>query len=99
MTRRIAICLAVTLLCLPVCAQAPADWIAVSNKYTNQLLATVARRHSGVDGQESFNRWVEDMELNDPAKFLPRLRNVVDVLVQDEWWFDRDALQAALPAD
>jgi hypothetical protein len=67
--------------------------------YTNQLLATVARRHSGVDGQAPFNRWIEDMELNDPALFLPRLRNVVDVLVQDEWWFDRDALQAALPAD
>jgi len=67
--------------------------------FTNQLLATVARRHSGVDGQEAFNRWIEDMELNDPAAFLPRLRNVVDVLVQDEWWFDRDALQAALPAD
>ena len=24
---------------------------------------------------------------------------IVDVLVQDDWWFDRDALQAALPAD
>ena len=45
------------------------------------------------------NRWIQDMELNDPAKFLPRLRNVVDVLVQDDWWFDRDKLQAALPAD
>jgi len=66
--------------------------------YANQMLATVARRHSGVDGQEAFNKWIEDMELNDPALFLPRLRNVVDVLVQDEWWFDRDALQAALPA-
>ncbi len=67
--------------------------------YSNQLLATVARRHSGVDGQQSFERWIEDMELNDPALFLPRLRNVVDVLVQDDWWFDRAALQAALPAD
>jgi len=67
--------------------------------YTNQLLATVARRHSGVDGQDAFNRWIEDMELNDPALFLPRLRNVVDVLVQDDWWIDRDALQAALPVD
>ena len=65
--------------------------------YANQLLATVARRHSGVDGQQPFNRWIEDMELNDPALFLPRLRNVVDVLVQDDWWFDREALQAALP--
>ena len=67
--------------------------------YANQVLATVARRHSGVDGQQTFNKWIEDMELNDPALFLPRLRNVVDVLVQDEWWFDREALQAALPAD
>jgi hypothetical protein len=66
--------------------------------YANQVLATVARRHSGVDGQQAFNRWIEDMELNDPALFLPRLRNVVDVLVQDDWWFDRDKLQAALPA-
>jgi len=67
--------------------------------YANQVLATVARRHSGVDGQQAFNKWIGDMELNDPALFLPRLRNVVDVLVQDDWWFDREALQAALPAD
>jgi len=67
--------------------------------YANQVLATVARRHSGVDGQAAFDRWIQDMELNDPAKFLPRLRNVVDVLVQDDWWLDRDKLQAALPAD
>lgn len=67
--------------------------------YASQLLATVARRHSGVAGQEDFNRWIERMELDDPGRFLPRLRNVVDVLVQDEWWFDREALQAALPVD
>jgi len=67
--------------------------------FANQLLATVARRHSGVDGQQDFDRWIEAMELNDPALFLPRLRNVVDVLVQDDWWFDREALQAALPVD
>ena len=67
--------------------------------YANQVLATVARRHSGVEGQQDFNQWIEDMELNDPARFLPRLRNIVDVLVQDDWWFDREALQSALPVD
>ncbi len=65
--------------------------------YTGNLLAKVARRHSNVEGQEAFNFWIERLELNDPAKFLPRLRNVVDVLVQEEWWFDREALQAELP--
>jgi hypothetical protein len=67
--------------------------------YANQVLATVARRHSNVDGQQAFNRWIERMELNDPKRFLPRLRNVIDVLVQDDWWFDREALQAALPVN
>ena len=42
---------------------------------------------------------VERMELNDPDKFLVRLRNVVDVLVQDQWWFDREALQAQIPGN
>jgi len=65
--------------------------------YTNQMLATVARRHGEVQDQEAFSRWFKRMELDDPAKFLVRLRNVVDVLVQQNWWFDREALQAKLP--
>ena len=67
--------------------------------YTSNLLGTVARRHSQVEKQEAFDFWVRKLELHDPQLFLPRLRNVVDVLVQDEWWFDRDALQARLPVN
>lgn len=65
--------------------------------FTNHMLGTVARRHSEVEKQEQFDYWLEKMELNDPAKFLPRLRNVVDVLVQEDWWVDRDAIWASLP--
>jgi hypothetical protein len=65
--------------------------------FSQQLLGRVARRHSDIESQEQFELWVEKMELNDPDKFLVRLRNVVDVLVQDQWWFDRDAIQAAIP--
>ncbi len=67
--------------------------------YTNQMLAAVARRHSSVQSQQDFDRWFQKLELNDPALFLPRLRNVVDVLVQDEWWIDRDALREKLPVN
>ncbi len=67
--------------------------------FTNNLLATVARRHSQVETQEAFNFWMEKLELIDPAKFLVRLRNVLDVLVQDNWWFDREALHARLPVN
>ena len=65
--------------------------------FASQLLGQVARRHSGVDGQEAFDNWMEKLELKEPDKFLVRLRNVVDVLVQDDWWFDREALRARLP--
>lgn len=60
--------------------------------FTNNLLGTVARRHSKVDSQEQFDYWFSKLELDDPEKFLPRLRNVVDVLVQEDWWVDRDRI-------
>ena len=61
------------------------------------MLGNVARRHSEIESQEQFDFWINKMELHDPAKFLVRLRNVVDVLVQEDWWFDREQLQAEIP--
>jgi hypothetical protein len=65
--------------------------------FSNQLLGQVARRHSNVENEEQFSFWIEKLELNDPDKFLVRLRNVIDVLAQDDWWIDREAIQAKLP--
>ncbi len=62
-----------------------------------QLLNDVARRHGDVTNQTEFDAWFARLELNEPGKFLVRMRNVIDVLVQDQWWIDREALQAALP--
>ncbi|TVQ88878.1 MAG: hypothetical protein EA400_08370 [Chromatiaceae bacterium] len=65
--------------------------------FTARLLGDVARRHSGVADQQAFDAWLDRLELREPDRFLVRLRNVVDVLVQDNWWFDRAALQDRLP--
>lgn len=67
--------------------------------FTNNMLGTVARRHSDIETQEQFNLWIERMELNDPEKFLIRMRNVIDVLVQEDWWVDREAIWAKLPVN
>ena len=64
--------------------------------FANQLLGRVARRHGKVENRAQFEAWVRRLELDEPDKFLVRLRNVVDVLVQDDWWLDRDAIQASL---
>ncbi len=67
--------------------------------YTTQMLGDVARRHSQVDDPAIFEFWVEKLELNDPAKFFPRLAQVIDALIEDQWWFDREALRALIPAE
>ena len=67
--------------------------------FTGQLLARVARRHGDVQDQATFDAWRSRLELDDPSRFLPRLRNVIDVLVQDDWWIDREALQRELPVN
>lgn len=61
---------------------------------TNQLLANVAREHSGINNQDEMNVWMEKLQLLDPEIFLPRLSLVLGAIVpQDQWWFDRDALR------
>ncbi|MBB1073400.1 hypothetical protein HUU62_03090 [Rhodoferax sp. 4810] len=65
--------------------------------FTSRLLGTVAYRHSHITTQAAFDHWRDQLELREPQHFLGRLRNIIDVLVQDDWWFDRTALQAQLP--
>lgn len=65
--------------------------------FTGANLARVAKRHSNVASNTEFELWVERMELDDPQKFLVRLRNVIEVLVQSDWWFDRQQLQSKIP--
>lgn len=65
--------------------------------FTGANLARVARRHSNITSEDDFEQWVQRMELDQPDKFLVRLRNVIDVMVQFDWWFDRDKLATELP--
>ncbi|MFA7387938.1 MAG: hypothetical protein WCZ87_09785 [Thiohalobacteraceae bacterium] len=64
---------------------------------TAQILARVAKRHRGIEGQEMLNTWIEILELNNPNELLPRLGKMLEVMVDGDWWYDRDALRARLP--
>lgn len=65
--------------------------------FSTQTLSHVARQRSGVETPEQLDRWMDQLELKEPEKFLMRLRKVVELLVRDDWWFDREALQDRLP--
>jgi len=66
---------------------------------TSQLLAQVAKRHRNIEGEEYLNTWIEILELNDTKKLLSRLAAMLDVIVEDHWWFDRDKLRRKLPVN
>jgi len=59
----------------------------------NNLVAMVAEGHSNVRDQTALNKWLDKLQLRDPQVFLPRLGQVVDVIVAGKWWFDRDELR------
>lgn len=63
----------------------------------NNLIARVAARHSNVQDQQALDAWMNKLGLRDPQVFLPRLSQVVNAIVGDSWWFDRNELRGKLP--
>ena len=63
------------------------------------ILGNVAKRHSNVQTQKEMDAWMFKLELKEPEIFLPRLSLVVNSIVEENWWFDRDALRAKLPVN
>jgi len=63
------------------------------------ILGNVAKRHSNVNTQKEMDAWLFKLELNDPEVFLPRLSLVINSIVEDNWWIDRDDLRSRLPVN
>ncbi|HEC04942.1 MAG TPA: hypothetical protein ENI84_01930 [Thiothrix sp.] len=64
---------------------------------TSSLLAKVAERHGNVSDQSQMNGWMMKLELNEPEKFLPRMAQILDAIVDGNWWFDKDELRTRIP--
>jgi len=65
---------------------------------TKEMVANVAREHSGVEDQDGLSAWMERLGLHDPEDFLPKLSLVLGAIVPaDQWWYDRDRLRKNIP--
>ncbi len=64
---------------------------------TSNMLAQVAKRHSGVNSQEEMDTWMIRLGLREPQVFIPNLAKLLDVIVGEQWWFDRELLRQKLP--
>jgi hypothetical protein len=68
--------------------------------FTNQLVASVAKRHRGIENDPDMIRmWIEILGLNDVKELLSRLSLILDAITGGDWWIDRDALRARLPVN
>jgi hypothetical protein len=68
--------------------------------FTNQLVAGVAKRHRGIDNDpEMIRMWTEILQLNDVKELFSRLAVMLDAIVGDNWWIDRDTLREQLPVN
>lgn len=66
---------------------------------TTHILGQVAKNHSNVESQEAFDMWIARLQLDKPEELLPRMAKIIDVMVDGNWWFDRDELRARLPSN
>jgi len=64
---------------------------------TINLLGRVAKRHSDITEQDALDFWIEKLELNNQEKLFSRLSLVINAIVEDQWWFDRDELRSKIP--
>ena len=46
---------------------------------------------------EMIKMWIEILGLNDVNELLSRLADILNTIVGDNWWVDRDALRDKLP--
>jgi uncharacterized protein (DUF885 family) len=91
---KIVMGLALAMLSLPVCAQAPADWVAASNKYTNMLVAIEMKHHPEMgsnQGLSEFDTGIsqptladEDQERQETAAVLATFKSAVGQQKQKE---------------
>jgi len=66
---------------------------------TTQMIARVAKRHRGIEDQGTLDTWIDMYQLNDVTELLKRLSLMVDVMVNEKLWFDRDELRSRLPVN
>ena len=66
---------------------------------TTHILGEVAQQHSGISGQSDFDAWLTRLQLDQAEILLPRMGKIIDIMVGENWWFDRDELRARLPVN
>jgi len=64
---------------------------------TNQIISQVAKRHRNIEDEATLQTWIKMYELDEIEKLLPKMALILDTIVGDNWWYDRDEIRSRLP--
>ncbi len=64
---------------------------------TNQIIAQVAKRHRNITDEQTLQTWIKMYELDDVSKLLPKMATILDAIVGESWWYDREEIRNQLP--
>lgn len=66
---------------------------------TQQIIAQVAKRHRGIEDEKTLQTWIKMYELDEIDKLLPKMALILDTIVGDNWWYDRNLIRQRLPVN
>ncbi len=66
---------------------------------TNQIISQVAKRHRGIEDEQTVQTWIKMYELDDIEKLLPKMALILDTIVEDNWWYDKEQIRSRLPVN
>ena len=66
---------------------------------TSQIVAQVAKRHRGIEDEQTLQTWIQMYQLDDIKQLLPRMAVILETIVEDNWWYDRDDIRSRLPVN
>ncbi len=64
---------------------------------TNQIIAQVAKRHRGIDDEKTIQTWIKMYQLDDISSLLSKMAVILETIVGEQWWYDRDEIRSRLP--
>ena len=77
---------------LSLCAQRGHPQLAQLQEQAGKMM-TGAAGAQGITTQDAFDDWFTQQQLNDSAVFLPRLKQRLEALIDNQWAFDPSPLQ------
>ena len=66
---------------------------------TNQIVTQVAKRHRNIEDEKTMQTWIKMYQLDEIDQLLSKMALILETIVDNQWWYDRDDIRSRLPVN